>query len=292
MPSATRDRRDISKPQSRKTKSMAETFNIDPKTVEGFGREWTTFTQERLSMSERMELFEKFFSLVTWTPKPKRALDMGCGSGRWALAVAPLVAELVAADASYEALEVAKRNVRAGNVSFVQATPDRLPFPNCHFDLIFSIGVLHHVPDTEGAIRSLASKLCSGGTLLLYLYYAFDNRPRWFKLLWRVSDWGRRVISRLPFALRYGLSQIAAVCVYWPLARIARYVPVPDSWPLKFYATRSFYFMRTDALDRFGTRLEKRFSRKQIVAMLESAELTEIQFSNSDPYWVCKAIKP
>ena len=70
--------------------------------------------------------------------------------------LAPLVGELVAADASPEALEVAKRNVRAPNVSFVECSPETLPFPDGHFDFIFSLGVLHHLPDTEAVIRRLA----------------------------------------------------------------------------------------------------------------------------------------
>jgi SAM-dependent methyltransferase len=217
---------------------------------------------------------------------------MGCGSGRWDVLVAPRVAELVAADASPRALQVAQRNVQATNVSFVECTPDTLPFPDGHFDLIFSLGVLHHLPDTEGAIRNLIGKLNPGGTFLLYLYYAFDNRPLWFKALWRISDGVRRVISSLPFPLRYTLSQIIAFCVYWPMARAAKYLPVPASWPLSAYAHRSFYVMRTDSLDRFGTRLEQRFTKQQITAMLESAGLEGIRFSDSEPYWVCKAVKP
>jgi len=50
--------------------------------------------------------------------------------------------------------------------------------------------------------------------------------------------------------------------------------------------------MRTDALDRFGTRLEKRYTKEGIATMLEAAGLEDVQFSNSDPYWVCKASKP
>jgi ubiquinone/menaquinone biosynthesis C-methylase UbiE len=273
-------------------KPMITTTNIDVETVKGFGQEWSTFTQEGLSASEREEVFRKFFSLVDWSKKPEKALDMGCGSGRWDILVAPLVRELVAADASREALQVARRNVQAPNVSFVESTPDTLPFPDAYFDLIFSVGVLHHVPDTEGAIHSLAKKLCHGGILLLYLYYAFDNRPAWFRAVWKVTDLVRRFISRLPFSLRYVLSQIIATCVYWPLARTAKYLPVPDSWPLKFYANRSFCFMRTDALDRFGTKLEKRFTQKQITEMLESAGFTNIRFSDLEPYWVCIATKP
>jgi ubiquinone/menaquinone biosynthesis C-methylase UbiE len=273
-------------------KLVMKPTNIDVKTVKGFGQEWSTFTQEGLGDFEREKLFRKYFALIDWSTKPRRALDMGCGSGRWDVLVAPLVGELVAADASPAALEVARRNAKAPNVAFIEATPDTLPFPDQNFDLIFSLGVLHHIPDTEAAIRSLTDKLCPGGTLLLYLYYAFDNRPAWFRAIWKVTDLGRRFISSLPFSLRYVLSQIIAVCVYWPLARTAKYIPVPDSWPLRFYADRSFYVMRTDALDRFGTKLEKRFKRKQIVEMLESAGLKNISFSNSEPYWVCVATKP
>jgi SAM-dependent methyltransferase len=266
--------------------------NLDAATVEGFGKEWSKFTQETLSPEERELVFAKYFALVDWTDKPKRALDMGCGSGRWDVLVAPLVGELVAADASSAALEIAKRNVSANNVSFLECSPEILPFPDGHFDFIFSLGVLHHLPDTQAAIRSLTCKLAPGGRLLLYLYYAFDNRPTWFRIIWKLSDLLRRCICRLPFFLRYALSQVIALLVYWPLARAAKYLPVPDSWPLKFYADRSFYVMRTDALDRFGTKLEKRFTKQQIQMMLEGAGLRDVLFSESDPFWVCVTRKP
>lgn len=266
--------------------------NLDAATIEGFGREWSAFTQADLTELERTQLFAKYFSMIDWTSKPQRVLDMGCGSGRWDVLVAPLVGELVAADASAEALRVAKQNVRARNVSFLECTPETLPFPDGHFDFIFSLGVLHHLPDTKAAIGSLARKLASGGTLLVYLYYAFDNRPAWYRSIWKVSDWFRRGISRLPFFLRYHLSQAAALFVYWPLARTAAHFPAPDSWPLRFYADRSLYVMRTDALDRFGTRMEKRYTRQQIASMLNAEGLKDIRFSDSDPHWVCRATKP
>jgi SAM-dependent methyltransferase len=270
---------------------MEKPANLDAATVEGFGKEWGKFTQETLSAAERQQLFAKYFSLIDWNEKPKRALDMGCGSGRWAALVAPLVDELVAADASPEAIEIAKRNAPAPNVTFVRCSPETLPFPDGYFDFIFSLGVLHHLPDTQAAINSLVCKLAPGGRMLLYLYYALDNRPALFRAIWRLSDLLRRFISGLPFFIRYTLSQIIAIFAYWPLARIARYFPVAASWPLRFYADRSFYVMRTDALDRFGTKLEKRFTKQQIIVMLESSHLEKIRFSDSDPYWVCTANK-
>lgn len=271
---------------------MMKPANLDSATVAGFGKEWGKFTQEVLSAGERQQLFAKYFSLIDWSRRPMKALDMGCGSGRWDVLVAPLVDELVAADASPEALAVAQRNVDAPNITFVECSPETVPFPDGYFDFIFSLGVLHHLPDTQAAINSLVCKLAPGGRLLLYLYYSFDNRPSWFRAIWKLSDLLRRCVSRLPFFPRYTLSQIIALFVYWPLARIAKYLHVPALWPLKFYADRSFYVMRTDALDRFGTKLEKRFSKRQIVAMLEAAHLHNIKFSDDSPYWVCLANTP
>ncbi|MCI5211749.1 MAG: SAM-dependent methyltransferase, partial [Candidatus Electrothrix sp. ATG2] len=58
-----------------------------------------------------------------------------------------------------------------------------------------------------------------------------------------------------------------------------------SSIPLSYYRQYSFYTMRTDARDRFGTPLEKRFTRQQIRAMMQDAGLTDIRFSDNAPYW-------
>ena len=107
-------------------------------------------------------------------------------------------------------------------------------------------------------------------------------------MVWRVSDLFRRLISALPFVIRSPLCEIIAASVYWPLARAAKLLEKAgmkiDSFPLSAYQERSFYVMRTDALDRFGTRLEKRFTRKEIREMLENAGMERITFSDS-PCW-------
>ncbi len=81
-----------------------------------------------------------------------------------------------------------------------------------------------------------------------------------------------------------------AATVYWPLARAARVSERlgarVDSFPLSSYRETSFYTMRTDALDRFGTRLEQRFSRAEIEEMMVATGLEQIVFSPRPPYWV------
>ena len=160
------------------------------------------------------------------------------------------------------------------------------------------LGVLHHVPDTLQGINECVSFLKPGAPFLIYLYYSFDNRPVWFRLLWKTSELIRKVVSRLPHALRYWASQLIALLIYWPLARFAWFAnrigfndEFCDILPLGAYRNNSFYTMRTDALDRFGTQLEQRFSRLKIEEMLKKAGLVDIKFSENIPYWCAVGYK-
>lgn len=266
--------------------------NQDPRTVEGFGDQWRRFDQSELPPKELRTLFEQYFKIFPWNRLPKNpaGFDLGCGSGRWAKLVAPRVGRLDCIDASSQALEVARENLKGTrNCRFFLASVDKLPLEDDSMDFGYSLGVLHHLPDTPAAIKSCVSKLKRGAPLLLYLYYSFDNRPSWFKFLWRVSDLLRKFISKTPYPVRYGLSQLLAALVYFPLARLAWLAEKGgfgvDAFPLSMYRGRSFYSMRTDALDRFGTRLERRFSAKEIREMMERAGLSSISLSNEPPYW-------
>src|SRR5262249_61545616 len=69
------------------------------------------------------------------------------------------------------------------NVDFHLAAIDRLPIADAALDFAYCLGVLHHVPDTERALAGIARKLKPGAPLLVYIYYALDNRPRWYRLL-------------------------------------------------------------------------------------------------------------
>ncbi len=277
---------------------MGNGDNIDRRTVEGFGQEWLRFDQSALSDTELQALFRQYFSEFPWDRLPPHAqgFDLGCGSGRWANQIAPRVGTLHCIDAAAPALEVARRSL-AGQVNcvFHLAGVDAIPLPDASMDFGYSLGVLHHVPDTRAGIRACARKLKAGAPFLVYLYYAFDNRPAWFRVLWRASDLGRQVLSRLPFRLRALVCDAAAVTIYWPLARLARLGEgmgcTVDVWPLSAYRHRSLYGMRTDALDRLGTRLEQRFTRAQIQDMLEQAGFVNIRFRVGEPYWCAVGIK-
>jgi ubiquinone/menaquinone biosynthesis C-methylase UbiE len=275
-----------------------EKNNIDNATVAGFGDEWSRFDQNGLSHEVRKQIFDDYFSIFPWSALPENSLgvDVGCGSGRWAAVVAPRVGQLLLLDASGDALAVARKNLTdVPNVRFDQASVGSLPIDDASLDFAYSLGVLHHVPDTAAAIRCISEKLKSGAPFLVYLYYSFDNRGVVYRVIWKASDIVRRLVSRMPFGLRYWASQALALSIYWPLARIAlllgRIGKCPDNWPLAYYKDKPFYVLRTDALDRFGTRLEQRFSRVEIMTMLEDAGFKDIRFSDGQPYWCAVGIK-
>jgi ubiquinone/menaquinone biosynthesis C-methylase UbiE len=272
--------------------------NADAKTVVGFGEEWQRFDQSELPADEAERLFRNYFEPVDLTKLSNEtvAMDVGCGSGRWARFVAPRVATLHCIDAAPAALDVARSNLaQATNVVFSVSSVDDLPVPDASLDFLYSLGVLHHVPDTKAAIQSCAKKLKPGATMLLYLYYAFDGRSKSFVTVWKVSDAIRRRVSALPLRSRRVVADCIAVGVYWPLAKISKVATKrgrdASSLPLFFYRDKSFYTMRTDALDRFGTRLEHRFTREQIIEMLHAAGMEDVRFREGEPFWCVGATK-
>lgn len=272
------------------------TENINETVVAGFGEEWKYFDQTSLSEKEKIKVWRDYFKIFPWNALPENGgvgADIGCGSGRWATLVAPRVGQLHVIDPSGDALAVAGKNLKnTKNVIFHRAGVHELPFDDNTLDFAYSLGVLHHVPDTQAAINVIVRKLKAGAPLLLYLYYSLDNRPFWFRMLWKIADIVRNYVARQSFQQRLIISQFVAVAFYLPLANIARLLSffnkLPASWPLSYYRDKSYYVMQTDAFDRFGTVLEQRYSRQQIQTMLEKSGLSDIVFSDSAPFWcVC-----
>lgn len=266
--------------------------NIDDKTVASFGAEWSRFDQHSLDNEEHEMLFETYFHIFPWSDLPSNAegFDMGCGSGRWAVIVAKRVGKLNCIDPSADALEVARRRMAAvPNVSFYNAGTSDAILPEGSQDFGYSLGVLHHIPDTKAAMRDCVAMLRPGAPFLVYLYYNFDNRPIWYAWIWHLSDLLRRFICRLPEWLKNKVTDAIGVFIYWPLVSLARLGEMlgfnVEGWILSSYRGASFYTMRTDARDRFGTPLEQRFTRVEIEAMMCDCGLENISFSDEFPFW-------
>lgn len=248
-----------------------------------FGAEWTEHGD---ILPEHRQEFDAYFDLVDLTTlHGKRIADLGCGSGRWATFVAPHCREIVLADFS-EAIFVARRNLgTATNAIFVLADVTDLPFGDDAFDFSYCLGVLHHLPvDALEACRSLARL---GPELLVYLYYALDNRPAYYRaLLAVVTQMRTRLACIRSSRARSAISLAIAATIYAPLAflgsmggkRVQRVIPLADT-----YAGKSLRRLQQDAYDRFFTRIEQRFSRTDIAGLRDT--FTNVALSDGLPYW-------
>ena len=270
---------------------------IDKEVISGFGDEWSRFDQSDVSKVELENIFNNYFSVFPWNELPENSVgfDLGCGSGRWAKFVSPKVGLLHCIDPS-SAIEIARKNLsQYKNVEYHQNDVSNIPLDDESMDFGYSLGVLHHITDTEAGLRNCVLKLKKGAPFLVYLYYSFENRSMLFKLIWRLTDFVRKIVSRMPMPIRYLISQIIAILVYWPISIICRVITLmgfsTDQIPLSMYEDKSFYTMRTDALDRFGTKTEKRFSKKEIKEMMNNSGLESIQFHDGEPYWCAVGVR-
>ncbi|MCX7121202.1 MAG: class I SAM-dependent methyltransferase [Gammaproteobacteria bacterium] len=266
--------------------------NIDLKTVYDFGLEWKSFDQSTLLDAEAESIFLSYFKIFPqhFLNDQNTGMDIGCGSGRWAKIVAPKVKKLYCLDASHDAIQVAKKNLAGrDNIDYINASLDEMPVDDDILDFAYSLGVLHHVPNPLLGIKSCVKKLKSGAPLLIYVYYALDNKPNWFRVIWKLSNHARKFISKLPFRLKWMCSQMIAFFIYYPFAKTALIMEKLNidvsHFPLSAYRKLGFYTMRTDALDRFGTQLEHRFTKDEIVLMLKESGLEKIEVSPDAPYW-------
>ena len=152
--------------------------NVDVRVVEAFGDEWTRFRNDSLRDDELREMFALYTAIFPWGDLPDDSVgfDAGCGSGRWARFFAHRVGHLHCVDASEAALDVARQTLAdQPNTEFHLEDISNMSLADASCDFGYSLGVLHHVPDTELATRQCVAKLKPGAPFLVYLYYDLEG---------------------------------------------------------------------------------------------------------------------
>lgn len=275
---------------------------LSQKIIDDFGNEWAKFNfLEEKSLIDIQEQGKKYFRLLDnelSSGKLGTVADFGAGTGRWSQFLLNKCSKLYLVEPSDGAYQVLRKRFGSEEkASILNQMIEDCSLDDNSIDLALCLGVLHHIPDADIAMRKINSILKPGGTLLAYMYYNFENRNQVYKILFQTTNLVRIIMSRLPHSIRKVLCDVIALFVYFPLAKISKFLHTlgldTDNFPLHHYESLSFHVMRNDALDRFGTRLEKRFSKKQISELLNQSgfDLETLIISDSEPFWLFKVKK-
>lgn len=249
-----------------------------------FGREWETFPD---IIPEHKGEFELYFDLVDIGGlRNRRVCDLGCGIGRWSYFLKDTCRELVLIDFS-EAVFVARRNLQdVRQALFFMGDLKRLPFKDNFADFIFCLGVLHHLP--TNALEEVRRLKKYAPSLLIYLYYSLDNRPLLFRSLLTIITYVRLIVFKIrSHYFRSIFTNLTAILVYLPMIGLGK---VFNSFGMGYcvplyecYNNKGIKRIRQDVYDRFFTRIEQRFSRKEIMGLLDTFQ--QVAVSEYLPYW-------
>jgi len=245
-------------------------------TQASFGYEWTHFHD--WSHSGEKNFLDYFSKLDLCDLSEAVVLDAGCGMGRHAKQLAPYVRQILAVDFS-RAIESTARNVsHQHNVVCLQADLTDLPVRDGVCDFVYSMGVVHHLADTQGAVLGLARKVRPGGRLRLYLYW---KRTGFSGVLLRFVSYARHLTTRLPFPLLRGFCWVLSAALYGtlilPYRGLKKFgVNAPSRWPLYVYTKYPFRVLYNDQFDRFSAPLEKRYTAEEAAALLQTAGLRDV----------------
>lgn len=262
--------------------TLDKTQRLKEKTAHSFGYQWRTFSnmEEKTWRSDFLEYIypvnENFF-------KGKIGMDAGCGFGRHLYYAAQFGAEIIGIDLSI-AVEAAYANTKnLPGTHIVQADIYNLPLKNNSFDFVYSIGVIHHLPNLKAGFSKLLPLLKTGGSVFIWVYSSTRNVQN------QLLELIRKITTKIPhFALYWicyfiaGTEWLLGLLPYRILTQIPflrRTLSKIASDRVKGYAASSFQVSHADWFDRLATPIRFYFSQDEVRKWFEEAGLQAIRVS-------------
>jgi SAM-dependent methyltransferase len=259
-------------------------------TIEDFGRQWTAY-RDSAGYYGSVEIFRDMFGPLL-SPEDvagRRVMEIGSGSGRIAsILLAAGAAHVVAVEPS-AAFDVLRDNLQAhaGRVTLLRLTGDAVP-PTGDLDYIFSIGVLHHIPDPEPVVRAAYGALRPGGRLGVWLY-GREGNGAYLGVLTPL----RAITRRLPHRLLAALVSVIDV----PLVAyvgLCRLLPLPLAGYMREVVRRLHPSKRRLTIyDQLNPAYAKYYTREEAHSLLARAGFEGIAVHHRHGYsWSVVGTKP
>jgi SAM-dependent methyltransferase/uncharacterized protein YbaR (Trm112 family) len=256
------------------------------RTRESFGYQWTTFSEMVCDFQENF--WNYLYPATSEILRSRLGLDAGCGFGRHIYHAAACGAEMVGMDFS-KAIDSTRRNTRhLPNVHLVQGDIYAPPFAEGVFDFVYSIGVLHHLPDPVGGLRSLTPLLRPGGLAFIWVYSKTRSMTNF------LVELVRTVTTRLPHPLVNGLAFVGAAVDQYVFVlpyQILRHLPVAGRLVerltlarIKMYSAYPFGVLHADWFDRLAAPIRFYYSEQEVERLAQQAGISDVKVTPTGAY--------
>ena len=264
--------------------------DLGRRTIRDFGEQWTTY-KDNSGYYGSVGLFADVFGpLLEMLPLTgARVADVGAGTGRFVRIMLDAGAAHVTALEPSEAFSVLLENTKelGARVTLLNLPGDRLP-QNADLDLVFSYGVLHHIPEPEPVVRAAWGALRPGGKCAVWLYGKEGNQVYLLALRGLTS-----VTRRLPHSALAALTWL----LYWPLALymiLCRYIRVPlAGYMREVFARLTPDKRRLVIYDQLNPAYARYYTRSEARSLLEQGGFVDVQLHHRHGYsWSVVGTRP
>lgn len=257
--------------------------NVQEETSDKFGYMATTFS-ELFAHQKKPNCFLDSLKSISNNPKfykDKIILDVGCGIGRITYSASLSTKHVIGLDIS-NSVKVAKNNTSdRNNVSIVKGSLLNLPFKNI-FNVMYSFGVIHHLPDPFKGFKKLVNFMKTGSLLLVSVYGSKMTGNLWYvKLI-------RKITLHLPKVINYYLAYLLSIFIHYGLNNLQRFLfrcgshKIATKVPYNHTSNYPFKYKQSIAFDALSTPIAIHYEREELKNWIENVPLEEVKLLGSE----------
>lgn len=260
-----------------------QTKTLEAGSPERFGYEWATYAEMRPEYEEQFRRWTVHVPESEWGGKT--ILDVGCGMGRnsyWPLTYG--AKEAVSIDVDRRSLLSARMTLaRFPNAIVREMSAYDIDYTN-YFDIVYSIGVIHHLEKPEIALSQMMKAIKPGGRLLIWVYGLENNR--W--IVYFLTPLRKALFSSLPIRLVHHLS-LYPTALLWLLLRLG----VAPTEYFRLIREMTFRHLRSIVFDQMLPKIANYWAKETVEGLLRGVGLVDVKLAwVNEMSWSAVGTKP